>query len=132
VVLAAAGLERLGLSGRVSQVFSVDEVLPAVGQAVLAVECRTEDAEVRELLRGLDDQATRSAITAERAFLQELGAGCRLPVAAYAVLEGDALYVRAMIASDGTMLRNEARGPASEADRLGTDLAKLMMAKVVP
>jgi hydroxymethylbilane synthase len=132
VVLAAAGLERLGLSGRVSQVFSVDEVLPAVGQAVLAVECRTDDAEVRELLRGLDDQATRSAITAERAFLQELGAGCRLPVAAYAVLEGDALYVRAMIASDGTMLRNEARGPPSDAEHLGSDLAKSMMAKVAP
>lgn len=130
VVLAVAGLDRLGLAQRASQVFSVDELLPAVGQAVLAVECRTTDSEVIDLLERLDHEPTRAAITAERAFLHQLGAGCRLPIAAYAEVEGEGLFLRAMIASDGTMLREEARGPVSEAEKMGTSLANAMMARL--
>jgi hydroxymethylbilane synthase len=80
--LAVAGLRRIGLLDHASQVFEVDEMLPAPGQAVLAVEAREDDQEVIDLLHRVDHPPTRAEITAERAFLRRLGAGCRLPVAA--------------------------------------------------
>jgi hydroxymethylbilane synthase len=123
-VLAAAGLERLGLLQRATQVFSVRELLPAVGQGVLALQCRSDDAEVIDLLRGVDDAETRAAVTAERAFLRTLGAGCRLPVGAYATLEGDKLRVDALLADEaGKPYRGSASGPVSAAESIGKGLA---------
>lgn len=123
-VLAAAGLQRLGLLGRASQVFSVRELLPAVGQGVMALQCRADDAELIELLNNVDDQETRVAITAERAFLRTLGAGCRLPVGAYATVEGDTLRLDALLADEaGKAHRAKASGPCSAAERTGVALA---------
>ncbi len=124
VVLAVAGLERLGLLDRATQVFSVQELLPAVGQGVLAVQCREDDSELIEYLATIDDATTRVAATAERAFLRTLGAGCRLPVGAYARLDGDGLRVDALLGGpDGKQYRGDAKGPAKAADQLGAGLA---------
>jgi hydroxymethylbilane synthase len=125
VVLAAAGLERLGRLSEATQLFSEVEMLPAVGQAVLAVQCRSSDAEVIEQLYAIDDAPTRHAITAERAYLARLGAGCRLPVAAYATIEGDTLLVRGLLANDaGAIFRGELTGAVAEAAALGERLAE--------
>jgi hydroxymethylbilane synthase len=124
VVLAAAGLDRLGLMERATQVFTVRELLPAVGQGVLAIQCRADDTELVEYLAALDDPATRTAVTAERAFLRALGAGCRLPVGAYATVDGENVHLDALLAdSAGKPHRGDAKGPATAADRLGAGLA---------
>lgn len=123
-VLAVAGLERLGLMDRATQVFTVHELLPAVGQGVLAVQCRTDDRELIEYLGGMDDAATRVAAEAERAFLRALGAGCRLPVGAFATLDGDNVRIEALLGDEhGRPHRGDAQGPASAAERLGAALA---------
>ena len=88
VVLAVAGLARLALLERASQVFKVEEMLPAAGQGVLAVEVRADAEALRGLLARVEDEATRAAADAERAFLRRLGAGCRLPVGAYGEVTG--------------------------------------------
>jgi hydroxymethylbilane synthase len=124
-VLAVAGLERLGLLDRATQVFSPRDMLPAVGQGVMALQCRAADAELIDQLGAVDDLATRSAITAERAFLTALGAGCRLPVGAYATVDGDELTIDALLADEaGKVHRGSASGPASAADRIGRALAQ--------
>jgi hydroxymethylbilane synthase len=100
-VLAMAGLERMGLEHKATQIFETHEMTPAVGQAALAVEVRADDAETIALVRPLDHWQTRAAVEAERAFLRRLGAGCRLPVGAYAWIEGDSLFVQGFLAADG-------------------------------
>ncbi|HLF27460.1 MAG TPA: hydroxymethylbilane synthase [Anaerolineae bacterium] len=84
IVLAAAGVLRLGLDAHITQYLPFDVMLPAPGQGALAVQCRADDSATRELLMSIDDAATRAAVTAERAFLNALGGGCSAPVAAYA------------------------------------------------
>jgi hydroxymethylbilane synthase len=124
-VLAVAGLERLGLLDRAAQVFSAEEVLPAAGQGVLAVQCRAADAGTLNILAGLDDPDTRVAVTAERAFLAALGAGCRLPIGAFATVQGEHLSLEALIADEGGVPhRGRASGPTGSAERLGTALAQ--------
>jgi len=124
VVLAAAGLDRLGLMARATQVFTVRELLPAAGQGVLAIQCRSDDTELVDYLAALNDPATRTAATAERAFLRALGAGCRLPVGAYATVDGENVHLDALLAdSDGKPHRGAAKGPTTAADRLGAGLA---------
>jgi hydroxymethylbilane synthase len=130
VVLAVAGLERLGRLDEASEVFEIDDMLPAPGQGVLAIECRADDAEVLDLLRSVDDAPTRAAATAERAFLRMLGAGCRLPVGAYAEVVEGRLRLRGLLASDfGEIAREETLGEVAEADGLGVTLAQRLMQK---
>jgi hydroxymethylbilane synthase len=125
VVLALAGLERLGLGHRATQVFSIQEMLPAVGQGVLAVQCRSDDSEVIQLLGAVDHPATHTAADSERAFLRALGAGCSLPVGAYATVEAQMIRLDAILGDgSGKPHRAEAKGPASAAERLGTALAQ--------
>jgi hydroxymethylbilane synthase len=125
VVLALAGLERLGLAHRATQVFSIREMLPAVGQGVLAIQCRSDDSEVIDLLGAADHKETHIAAEAERAFLRALGAGCSLPVGAYATVEGDMIRVDAVLADEsGKAHRADAKGPTSASERLGTALAQ--------
>jgi hydroxymethylbilane synthase len=127
VVLAAAGLERLGLLQRATQVFTVLELLPAVGQGVLALQCRADDTELIEYLASLDDADTRAAVTAERSFLHTLGAGCRFPVGAYATVDGENMRLDALLADgDGKLHRSDAKGPVSAAERLGWALAQAL------
>jgi len=123
-VLAVAGLQRLGLLARATDVFPPEAVLPAAGQGTIAIECREADSEVLGLLRAVDDAATRTAALAERAFLRALGAGCRLPIGAYAVVADGEVRLAAMLADDaGGVHRGEARGPASSAETVGRSLA---------
>jgi len=127
-VLALAGLSRLGLTQKAGQVFSVDEMLPAVGQGALAIEVRAADAEALALAALIDDTHTRVAVEAERAYLARLGGGCRQPVGAHAVVNGDELALRVMIEHEGGRIaRAEVRGRASEAAALGVRAAEMVM-----
>jgi hydroxymethylbilane synthase len=124
VVLAYAGLARIGRLDAVTQVFDPDEMLPAPGQGALAVECRSGQPDLADLLACADDPATRAATTAERSLLAALEAGCSAPVGGYAA-GTDGLRLRAVVvAADGdTALRASASGPADEAERLGREVA---------
>ncbi|HEX6325490.1 MAG TPA: hydroxymethylbilane synthase [Jiangellaceae bacterium] len=133
VVLARAGLARLGRLDAITEILDPIQVLPAPGQGALAVECRADDAELIGLLTTLDDYTTRSAVLAERTLLAALEAGCSAPVGAYAeAAEGDdglELYLRAVVVSpDGAMsIRKSATGPLEAAEQLGRDLATEML-----
>jgi len=123
VVVAAAALDRLGLSARVAERLDVAVVVPQAGQGALAVECRADDGATRRLLASVDDPDARRAVTAERAFLAALGAGCDSPVAAHATVDGSTVRLRASVASpDGRVLgTTEAEGVDPEA--LGAEVA---------
>lgn len=129
IVLAAAGLIRLGLAERITQTFSVDEMVPAVAQGALVVECRADDARSRALLAPLDHAPTRAAVSAERTFLRGLGGGCQLPIAAYAEVEQKQLHMRALvIRPDGQRaVRDVMVGEVAQAGALGTQLAQRML-----
>jgi hydroxymethylbilane synthase len=122
-VLAMAGLSRLGLTAKVAQVFEPEEMLPAVGQAALAIETRADDGEAIEAARAIEHAETRAAVDAERAFLERLGAGCRLPVGAWATVSNGQLWLRAMVARDGEIRRAQVRGAAADAAALGVSAA---------
>jgi len=126
LVVALAGLRRLGLEGRAVQAFDpFTEVTPAVGQGALAVEVRADDPEALALVASLDDPPTRRAVQAERAFLRALGGGCRLPYGALARVEGDTLTLVGMMAHpEGPPIRGQEVGPASEPEAVGTALAR--------
>jgi hydroxymethylbilane synthase len=133
VVLARAGLARLGRLDAVTETLDPLQVLPAPAQGALAVECRTDDTRTRKLLVGLEDDTTRACVVAERATLAALEAGCSAPVAAYAELaegeDGSELFLRASVtALDGSdAVRDSITGPAEEAARLGRDLAAALL-----
>jgi hydroxymethylbilane synthase len=124
-VLAVAGLERLGLLDRAAQVFEAGEMLPAVGQGALAVEARADDTELLELLAAIDDRDAHLAVEAERAFLQRLGGGCRLPFGALAEVDGETLRIRGFLADDtgAELFRSELTGGVGEGPALGVRLA---------
>ncbi|MBI2856071.1 MAG: hydroxymethylbilane synthase [Chloroflexi bacterium] len=108
VVVAAAGLARLGLSDQATQYFDPFEMIPEPGQGALAVEIRSEDKDLMEMLHKLEDSSTSAATIAERVFVLRLGGGCRLPMAAYASVQGDILTVVGMVASeDGSQILKE-------------------------
>ena len=125
LVLAAAGLIRLGFDGRIVQRFSAEELCPAVGQGALAIETREADAPVIEAVASLDHSATHSAVRAERALLQRLGGGCSVPIAAHATANGESLSMAGVVASpDGTrLIRASASGSFSDPEELGSVLA---------
>jgi hydroxymethylbilane synthase len=125
IVLAVAGLERLGHPDAISQELPIDLMLPAVGQGALCVEVRAGDAATQSLVSSLDHLPTRRAAEAERAFLQRLEGGCQVPIGAFAQVDGSQLYLLGLVAAlDGSRLvRDEIRGPAANAAQLGADLA---------
>jgi hydroxymethylbilane synthase len=129
-VLAVAGLRRLGLESRITEILEPEVSLPAVGQGALAIECRKDDAELRRLLEALEDRVTRIAVTAERAFLARLEGGCTVPLAAHARVKGDQILLEGLIGRpDGTkVVRGKRDGTASDAERLGTELAEALLA----
>ena len=130
-ILAAAGLARLGRLERAAELLDTDSMLPAIGQGALTLEARSDDAEAIEIASVLDHRDTRLATAAERAFLARLGGGCRLPLAALGVVEGDSLRLRGLIADrEGQrILRGELTRPASDADSLGAALAEQLLAQ---
>lgn len=130
-ILAAVGLARLGYLERAAETLDTDAMLPAIGQGALTLECRADDAEVLEMAAALDHRETRLATDAERAFLARLGGGCRLPIAALGVADGDSLRLRGLIADpEGRrILRGETSGPASDAEAVGVGLAEGLLSK---
>jgi hydroxymethylbilane synthase len=131
-VLAVAGLERLGLLDRASQVFLIEEMIPAVGQGALAVEARADDERTLALLKVIDHAASRIACEVERAFLAELGAGCRFPAGALATVDGETLRLTGMIASDndGPTFREVSSASIADGRELGARLARWLQAKL--
>jgi hydroxymethylbilane synthase len=129
LILAAAGLNRLGLAHVYRGCVPETDMLPAVGQGALGLEVRAGDQELRELLAFLEDAPTRVAVTAERAFLARLEGGCVVPVAALGRVAGDTLHLSALISDlDGRRLLKDARtGPAAQAGSLGTELAESLL-----
>jgi hydroxymethylbilane synthase len=133
IVLAKAGLDRLGISDQRVRVLAPEKLLPAVAQGALAVEIRADDSEAALLLAPLDDLATHLAVAAERAFLARVGGGCHTPIAAYAWIEGPALNVQGMLgAVDGRQVQSSAVGQVEEgvagAARVGATLAERLLA----
>lgn len=131
LVMARAGLDRLGLKPEHAHTLPVDEFLPAVGQGILGIEARAAESPLLEVLRGVDHGQTRMQAMAERAFLRRLGAGCHTPVAAHARLDGDAIAIAGLVASlDGaTVLEGLVRGPGTQAASLGERLADDLLAR---
>ena len=124
VVLAYAGLARIGHAGAITQVFELDEMLPAPGQGSLAVECRAGEPELAALLAAVNDEASMAAAAAERSLLEALAAGCSAPVGGYAAGTGELLMHAVVLSADGTRaLRARSNAPAADARRLGADLA---------
>jgi hydroxymethylbilane synthase len=129
VVVAAAGLGRMGWADRATQVLDPDIMLPAVGQGILAVEMRSADGGIRDILKRIDDAETGLAARSERAFLRKLGGGCQLPVAAYAENRGGRLRIRGLVGSaDGSAaIRDEAEGPNEDAEAMGAEVAERIL-----
>jgi len=129
IVLAKAGLDRLGLSGRITEVLSPDICMPAVGQGAIAVQARLKDAELGEALAPLDDYETRQSIIAERALLGTLQGGCQVPLGAWARFERNELALDAVICSlDGSnYVRQRASGSADQPRELGQRVAQLLV-----
>ncbi|MTZ13659.1 hydroxymethylbilane synthase [Pseudomonas sp. JL972] len=131
IILAAAGLIRLGFGERIRSSIGVDESLPAGGQGAVGIECRSADSEVHQLLACLNDSATATRVTAERALNKRLNGGCQVPIACYAVLEGEQLWLRGLVGQpDGSLLlRAEGRAPVAEAEALGVRVAEDLLAQ---
>ncbi len=131
ILLAAAGLKRLGLEARITALLECGESLPANGQGAVGIECRSTDTELLTLLSRLEDQGTRQRVMAERAMNRSLQGGCQVPIGAYAELQGDELWLRGLVGSiDGQrILRAEIRGPVSDAETLGEKVAEALIAQ---
>jgi len=131
IVLAAAGLIRLGLERNATEYLSTNTMLPAVGQGALAVEARRDDTEVKELLSKIDHEPTRIAVAAERAFARKLGADCRTPIAAYARNESGKLVIDGLVATrNGKMLvRSRAISENASPENVGQKLAEILLSR---
>ncbi|HQU81747.1 MAG TPA: hydroxymethylbilane synthase [Pyrinomonadaceae bacterium] len=126
MILAYAGVHRLGLDAHISQIIPTEILLPAVGQGVMAIEIREDDTEIAEMLEKLNDAETNACITAERAFLRRLEGGCQVPIGANAVLENDEIVLRGFVGSlDGAkVIRDSIKGAKIDAETLGIALAE--------
>jgi len=129
IVLAKAGLDRLGLSGRITEIFSAEVCMPAVGQGAIAVQARVKDVELGDALAPLDDAETRQSIVAERSLLGALQGGCQVPLGAWARFERNELAMDAVVCSpDGaTHIRQRASGPSDQPRELGQRLAQMLI-----
>lgn len=129
IILAGAGLTRLGLDKHVTQWLSLDIMLPAPGQGALAVQCRADDQTTLNLLAALEDESTRKAVTAERAFLSGLGGGCSVPVAAFAKLNGEMIELTGLVISENGRKAIHVKRPGFNPDFLGHELAQRAIAQ---
>jgi hydroxymethylbilane synthase len=131
IILAAAGLIRLGFQQRIASLLAVEISLPANGQGAVGIECRSEDVAVQQLLAPLEHGPTRSCVLAERAMNRKLQGGCQVPIGAYAEIENDTLWLRGLVGSlDGReIIRHQLRGPVAQAEQLGTALAEHLLAQ---
>lgn len=131
VILAAAGLNRLGFAEKATELLSVDLSIPAIGQGALGLECRLDDVETREMLAFLNHPPTAAAVSAERALLRRCEGGCQVPIAAHGVVTGEHLTLTGLIASvDGReIIKEVAEGSFHEPEKLGEGLADLLLAQ---
>ncbi|WLS78732.1 hydroxymethylbilane synthase [Erwinia pyri] len=129
IILAVAGLKRLGLGDRIRHAMPAEESLPAVGQGAVGIECRLDDAQAIALLSALNDEETAIRVKAERAMNTRLEGGCQVPIGSFALLQGDELWLRGLVGSpDGkVMVRGERRGPKEEAEKMGISLAEELL-----
>jgi hydroxymethylbilane synthase len=127
VVLAQAGLTRLGFQAYISEVFSLDVMLPTPGQGALAVQCRADDVRTLEVLAAIHDPSTAAAVRAERAFLAELGVGCSLPVGAFAETSENAIILTGSVLSPDGKQSISLSAVDTQPDRLGKWLAGLVL-----
>jgi hydroxymethylbilane synthase len=131
IVLACAGLKRLGMSSRITRALTPEELLPAIGQGVIGIECRLEDEAARQLIVPLDHGSTHLRIQAERAFNATLAGGCQAPVAGFSLLCNDLIELRGLVGRpDGSeIVRGQISGPAQDAETLGRELAEELLAR---
>lgn len=129
IILAGAGLTRLGLDNHVTEWLSLDLMLPAPGQGALAVQCRLDDQTTLDLLTALEDDSTRKAVTAERAFLSGLGGGCSVPVAAYASVKDQMITLTGLIISEDGKKAIHVNRTGTDAQLLGIELAQRAIAQ---
>jgi hydroxymethylbilane synthase len=129
IVVAVAGLMRMGWQARISDIIPPEICLPAVGQGALGVEMRSDDQQAQALFEPLTSPAIQATVSAERSFLAHLEGGCQVPIASWATVEGDQLILRGMISDlDGlTLLRDERRGAMHTPDLLGRELAEALL-----
>jgi len=129
VVLAAAGVKRLGLAQRVSEYLDDESMLPAVGQGALCIEIREKDPRMGPMVAALDHPATRTAVSGERAFLKRLQGGCQVPIAGHGRLDGANLTLTGLVADidGGTVIKDRLSGPAESAERIGIELAETLL-----
>jgi hydroxymethylbilane synthase len=131
IVLAAAGIKRLGLADRISEYLNEETMLPAVGQGALSIEIRTDDPNIGPLVASLNHDPSRTVVMSERAFLQRLEGGCQIPIAAHAKVEADTLTLTGLVADSmgSRFLKQSLAGPASHGERIGIQLAENLLAQ---
>ena len=131
IILAAAGLIRLEFESRIAQYIEPEVSLPAVGQGAVGIECREGDERIHQLLACLNDETTSIRVRAERAMNNRLEGGCQVPIGGYSLLEGDEIWLRALVGRpDGSeMIRGEIRGPIAESEALGEQLAEDLLSR---
>jgi len=131
IIVAAAGMKRMGLADKVSQYLPVETMLPAVGQGALGLEVRAADEFLKKMLEKMNHIPTFTEVAAERSFLRHLGGGCRLPIAALGKLTGNQLTLEGLVASpDGfRVIRDKLQGTADEAEEMGKKLAQIILDK---
>jgi hydroxymethylbilane synthase len=131
IILAAAGLKRLGLHERIRHEIAPEVSLPAVAQGAVGIECRAGDEKIKALLAPLGHAITTQRVKAERAMNQRLEGGCQVPIGGHAIVEEGQIWLRGLVASpDGTqVVRGEARGPVDMGERLGVELADRLLAQ---
>ncbi|MGL5431148.1 MAG: hydroxymethylbilane synthase [Vibrio sp.] len=131
IILAAAGLKRLKLASRIRSFIEPEQSLPAVGQGAVGIECRLDDQRVRALLAPLNHRDSADRVLAERAMNLTLQGGCQVPIGSYALLDGDQIWLRALVGEpDGSQIvRGEIRGPRSDAEQLGITLAEQLLSQ---
>lgn len=131
VVLAAAGLRRMGFADRITQYLDENTMLPAVGQGALCIECRENDSEIRRIVTVLDHAESRTVVLGERAFLHRLEGGCQVPIAAHGKLEGNRFTLCGLVASlDGkTVIKDSLSGFKEESENIGIQLAQTLLGK---
>ena len=131
IILAYAGMKRLGLENKITEIIPTGISLPAIGQGALGIETRMDDEETEERIRFLNDPSSAIVISAERAFLKKLGGGCQVPIAAFGQIVGSTLQIDGIVGTiDGKrLIRHHVEGTIEEAESLGIELANFLLNK---
>jgi hydroxymethylbilane synthase len=129
VILAAAGMKRMGFAEKITQYLPIETMLPAVGQGALGLEIHDNDEPLKNILAKLNHEPTQKEVTAERAYLRALGGGCRLPIAAFAKIDGGQLSLEGLVAAPqgSNIIRDKVKGDPADAEELGKKLAELIL-----